>query len=349
MKRKHPAIGIDIGDHTVKCVQLETHNGALRVNDFDCIEIASGSTERADRRQSVAEAVRRVLRDGEFRGRACISSLRLFETTSRHLRISASSTESPADILRRELREGDQEEGDEFNFQFLPVAELLDLGERKREYMCCIADPLIVREHLAILSDAGLQPEAIDLDTCAQIRPFVNSDQQGDDLVLSVDLGVRCAHVVISRGVHPILMRTVPVGVTEIFRSLEQQLGIDEATVRDLAEASQLGGADDMLELTSAISRTVSGHYDAIIGRVLECARYAATLFAGKSLTRIRFLGEAAALPGAAEYLAGNLELEIESSNPFEALGLELPRATGATVPAKYATAVGLAMRGVPA
>jgi type IV pilus assembly protein PilM len=349
MHRKHSAIGIDIGDHAVKCAQLETHQGRLRVREVSCVEIAGGANERSSRRQRILEAAQRALRDGDYRGKECLSSLRLFETTTRHIRIPAGDLEKAAEVLSRELRENEQETSEEFSFQFEPVTELVDQGQRKREYLCCVADPLIVREHLDILAGVGLRPLAIDLDACAQVRPFIHGAGEEDGpLELCIDLGCRCARLIISRGARPVLMRTVPVGGADILKTLEQKLQLDFQTVRDLAEASRNGDSKEIAGLTSAICRTLSGHIDVIVSRVLECARYAATLFGGRSLESLRVLGGAASLPGVVDYLSKNLSLPVADDDPFRALGVERPRTATNVAPAMFATALGLAMRGLP-
>lgn len=350
MQRKHSAIGIDIGDHAVKCVQLETHQGRARVREVSCVEIAGGGNERADRRQRILDAARRALRDGDFRGKECVSSLRLFETTTRHIRIPAGEAARAAEVLGRELSDHDSEGEDELSFQFEPVAELVDHGERKCEYLCCVADPLIVREHLEVLSGIGLRPLAIDLDACAEVRPFLPKSGEDDGpLVLSIDLGCRCARLIITRGARPVLMRTVPVGGSDILRTLEQKLQLDFQTVRDLGEAYRNGACEELAELTAAICKTLNGQFDIVVGRILECARYAATLFGGRALEEFRVLGGAAALPGVVEYLSSNLGLPVAESDPFRAIGVEVPRAAGNVAPATFATAVGLAMRGLAA
>ncbi len=348
MQRNHSAIGIDISDNAVKCVQLESYQGGLRVLDVCSADIARGGAERANRQQASLEALRRAIQDGDFRGKECLSSLRLFETTTRHIRIPAEDVNRAREVLGTELKESDQDPGGEFNFQFEPIAELVDHGVRKCEYLCCVADPLIVRDHLEVLTGAGLQPVAIDLDTCAQVRPFARAAETNDDsLVLSIDMGARCAHLVISRGGDPVLMRTVPVSGAEILKTLEQKLNLDSEMVRDLAEAKQQGVTEEISGLTSAISRTLSSYYDTIINRVLVCARYTASLYGGHSLDQLRVLGGAASLPGCVEYLSENLGLSVADADPFRALGIDMPRTAGNGSPANYATAVGLAVRGL--
>ncbi len=349
MYRKHSAIGIDIGDHAVKCVQLESHEGTLSVREMSCVQIATGTNDRSNHRQRKVEAVCRSIRDGNFKGKSCLSSLRLFETTTRHIRIPADQAAEASSVLANELREHDRDNAEDLQFQFGSVAELVEHGERKREYLCWVADPLIVRDHLEILATAGLRPQAIDLDTCAQVRPFVQGvDEESGPLDLSIDLGSRCVCLAISRGARPVLMRTVPVGGADILKTLEQKLQLDFQTVRDLSEANRNGSTEDILGLTSAICRTLSEILDMIIARAIECARYSATLFGGRTIDRLRVLGGAASLPGVAEYFSKNLSLPVAADNPFEALGLELPRFARNSDPTTYATAVGPALRGMP-
>jgi type IV pilus assembly protein PilM len=348
MHRKRSAIGIDIGDHAVKCVQLESEQGQLRVRDVCHVAVEGGGEDRMERRQRILESARHALRIGDFRGKKCLSSLRLFETTTRHVRIPAVDAWQAEEVLGRELRENGSETNGSHSCQFQQVAELLDHGERQSEFLCCIADPLVIREHLDLLSALGLRPVAIDLDACAQVRPFAGRAAEDEDSIsLCVDLGCRCTRLILVRESRPILMRTVPVGGADFLQTLEKKLQLDFATARDLAEANRDGTSEELDDLKLAISRTLSEQLDLIVNRVLECARYAATLFAGRAVESLRALGGAAALPGVVEYLAHNLGIRVANDDPFRALGLESPRAARSVAPATFATAVGLALRGL--
>lgn len=346
--RKRSAIGLDVGDHAVKCVQLEQCHGELRVLEACCVEVETGEDGRGGQRERVVDAARRALRTGRFQGRDCLSSLRLFETTTRHVRIPAADAERADEVLVRELREGGLDSG--ATLQFRKVTELMDRGQRQCEYLCSIAEPRIVEEHLELLSELRLRPVAIDLDSYAQIRPFTTTNH-GDDsrLRLTVDLGCRCTRLILTRGQSPILMRTVPIGGVDLQRTLRQRLQLDFQALRDLAEANRLGSSTHLADLRAAISSTLSQHVDQIANRVMECSRYAATLFSGQDVESLRVLGGAAALPGVVDSLARNLSMNVEEPSPFRVLGLEAPLTIRNVAPGAFATAVGLAMRGLAA
>ncbi len=348
--RKRSAIGIDIGDHAVKCAQLESDHGRIRVHQVSHVTVEGGGEERQARRMRILDAAQRALRFGDFHGRECLSSLRLFETTTRHVRIPAKEEWQADEIIEQELRANETDATEGFSFQFQPVAELMDRGERQCEFLCCIADPLIVREHLELLGSLRLRPLAIDLDTCAQIRPFGPPEGEEEaSLSVCVDLGCRCTRVTIVRGSQPILMRTVSVGGADLLQTLESKLQLDFSTARDLGEANRHGGSPELEDLKLAISRTLSEELDLIARRVQECARYAATLYSGQAIESLRVLGGAATLPGVVDYLAHNLGIQVASDDPFRALGVDPPRTSRSVAPATFATAVGLALRGLQA
>ncbi len=346
--RKRSAIGLDVGDHAVKCVQLENYRGDLRVREICCVEVEAGPAGPSGQRERVLEAAQRALRAGDFHGRDCLSSLRLFETTTRHVRIPADEVNRAEDVLVRELQEGELAPGSSLQFQ--KVTELMDRGQRQCEFLCSIADPRVVREHLDLLSALRLRPQAIDLESCAQIRPFT---REGDDdegsIRLIIDLGCRCSRLILVKASSPIQMRTVPVGGADLQKTLKQRLQLDFQALRDLAEANRQDSSADLGDLKVAISGTLSQHLDQIVNRVFECSRYAATLFGGQKVETFRVLGGAAALPGVVEYLARNLNMTVEEADPFRAIGLELPLTSRSVTPGSFATAVGLAMRGMAA
>lgn len=342
MGRVAAPIALDVGEHTVKVVQLERRGRRLALREARCVEVGPG-TDGAARRQRQLDACRRALRNGSFRGRAAISALRLPEIAVRHIRVPHDRIEDPAEFLAQEVAQQPADSGGELSFCPLPVADLLEHGEQKREFMCCITEESVVKAHINLIEDLGLTPVAIDLDTCAQVRPFL-AHAGADASFLFVDIGCHCTRITVVRSGQPMLMRTVPIGGSELAAALHNKLQLDVDAILDLAEDDA-----DRDQVEALVTTALAEQLDFILSRVGDCVRYCASLHQGRAVAWLRLSGGAAGLPGVVPYLGQRLGLRAELADPFAALGLPGVEDWRRLGPRGYATALGLALRGMAA
>ncbi len=341
-------IGIDLGEHAVKVAQLVRTKDGLRVRDSrtEQVEIALGmpASERRDRWVS---AVRRAMRRGAFRGRTAVCTLPLSAVKTRHIRVPEDAFDKAGEFILAELEGERRESGEELTICPIPVADLLHHGERKREYLCCVAGAGAIRELIETIEACGLVPEAIDLEPCAQVRPFTFGATDGS--YLHVDVGRHRTRITAVRAGQPILMRASPVSSVEMLEELSSRMRIDLATALELAQDSE----EDFKTVGHAITDILSVHLEALMQGIGDCVRYSGALFQGHSVPLVRLTGGLAALPGITDHLHRRLGMRTEVGDPFAALGetgkagdesVERPLGAGT-----YSTALGLALRGAVA
>lgn len=336
MGRNCSPIALDFGGHSVKALQVEQRGGRLRVRCAHLERVTTPATATpAERRAGRIEAAQRALRAGSFRGRAAVVALGLADLETRRIRIPTDKLPQAGEIITREIQDGPA--GD-LRIVPIPVADLFDHGQTKREFLCCVAKAAAIDDLIQVTEAVGLVPEAIDLEPCAQVRPFAQRGQ--DECFLHLDLGELHTRLTIVRSGSPVWLRVSRVGGTALLATLRSRLPMDLEALLDLQHGPDAPPVGDVV--TSALAEPL----EALLLEMSSGVRYCGSLFQGRAVTRIRLSGGLAGLPGLAPYLGRRIGITTELAEPFEAIETGPVTTSAAGGRTHYCTALGLALRG---
>jgi type IV pilus assembly protein PilM len=340
MARNRSAIALDFGGYSVKALQLEGRGERLRVRCAHMARIATSPTQTpAERRAQTIEAGRRVLREASFRGRSAVVALSLGDIQTRRLRIPTDKLAQAGEIIAREIQD-QPTAGQDLSIVPIAVADLFDHGEMKREFLCCITRAAAIDELIAVTEAIGLVPEAIDLEPCAQVRPFARRAQQ--DCFLHLDIGRQRSRITIVRAGVTVLMKSCGIGSEPMLATLGKRLQLD---IDDLVELGAAPG--EQRELHEAVTGALAEPLETLLLEVSAAVRYVGALFQGRAVTLMRVAGGIAALPGLAPYLGRRIGITTEVADPFTEIETgPVTTSTGGTR-SSYCTVLGLALRGV--
>lgn len=342
MARNRSPIAIDFGEHSVKALQLEQRAGALRIRAAHAERVDRHAPDASERRDRMIAAGRAVLRGRGFRGHSAVIALRLGDVTTRHIRIPVEKLDEAGEIIARQVQD-QANHAAELSICPIPVAELFDQGEKKREFLCCIARMDAIQQVIDVTEAIGLVPVAIDLEPCALVRPFVHRSQ--GESFLHLDIGTDNTRITVVRAGVPVLMRSARIGANELEALLQTRLQMTLEALLDLGS----DGAVDQDELHSTVTGVLAEPLEGLLVRVADGVRYCGALFQGRAVNLMRVSGRIATLPGLVPYLGRRIGITAELADPF--LGIQPPTAahTGSGSLVGFDTALGLALREVTA
>lgn len=336
MARSRSPVALDFGEHAVRALQIERRGETFRVRAAAAEPVARSDDAPADWRDGAIEAGRRLLKSHGFRGSSAIVALRLADITTRHIRIPTEKLDQAGELIARQVQ--DQSAADaELSICPLPIAELFDQGERKREFLCCIAKDDAIRNLIGVTEAIGLVPVAIDLEPCALVRPYVHRNPT--ESFLHLDIGAENARITIVRGGAPVLMRSAAVGGDRIRTLLRERLQME---IEDLLDLAPEPGSAEQIELHETLLGALAEPLESLLVRVADGIRYCGALFQGRAVNLMRVSGRIATLPGLVPYLGRRIGITAELAEPFAGL-TDGPRLSG------FDTALGLAIRGATA
>lgn len=363
-------IGLDIGHHSIKMIQLTINGSQISVVAADKARLdASRESNSEERRRSVILAIKRMLTKGNFRGRNVVSCLPNSRLKITSLRLAEIETDQIEQALDKEAahRFGLDPANDAINYMLAGSVRQGD--EIKNELILFATDDETIRNHIAMLEEAQLRPVAIDTIPCALFKSFERSLRRQEDkerTVVFVDIGSRFTTVVFGRGGEICFVKEMEFGGEKLNQEIATKLGID------INEVLMLRGRLRMeRELQSPHSSSTTQTCPAreqrldnftrqvmidAINKVAEmlarelsmCFRYYTVTFRGKTVEKAIFSGGEAYENILLDFLRQQLRVEIEVAQPLRGFDVKNVKFNGSKQDlfCEWAVAVGLSLKG---
>ena len=346
-------IGLDIGHNSVKMIQLVRNGGQMRVLAADKVRVDPNiDGDGEERRSFVISAIKRMLAEGNFRGRNVVSCLPNDRLKITSLRLAEAEDEKIEQALRKEAAQRFGLDPDKDVINYVLAGNVRQGDEIKNELILFAADNETIKSHIGMLEEAQLRPVGIDTVPCALFRSFERSLRRQEDreqTVVFVDVGSRFTTVVFGRGGEISFVKQVPIGGEKFNREIAARLGINineaemlrgklrmERSISD--ERGLWAPASGSTEQDSSVSVFQGGQngvpLDAstrqvmvdAVGVVAEelareislCFRYYTVTFRGKRVERAVFAGGEAYENILLNILRRQLTVEIEVAQPLK-------------------------------
>jgi type IV pilus assembly protein PilM len=363
--KKNQLVGLDIGSHSIKLVEIEDSKKGMVLKSFGAIglpkdAIVEGSVKEME---LVASAIKNLIKNLKVRNKNVATSISGFSVIVKKINIEKrkeSELESsiheeaeqyiPFDISDvnldyeiltgkkevKETEEGGEEEGE-------GESETEDTG--MMDVMLVAAKKDIIDDYESLIHLAGLNPVVMDVDAFALQNAFEQSSEEisGCYAIVSVgaeELGINA----IKNGVS-IFTRDSSYGGSQITEAIMSKFDVPY----EEAEKIKLGGTKVDKEkgvLEEIFTSVVSGWVQEI-NRALD---FLSTTYPDETIEKIFVSGGACRLPGFQKYLEMETNIPVEEFNPFTNLQINDkvidPRYLNNMAP-QAGVAVGLALRSI--
>lgn len=380
-RSQHP-IGLDIGHSSIKMIQLAINNGHISIIAADKARIDSGHDDWQQRRSFVVAAIKRMLAEGNFRGRNVVSCLPNERLRITSLRLAETNSDEIERALRKEVTQRFGLDPDNDAINYLRAGDVRQGDETKSEFILFAADNESIKDHIELLEEAGLKPVGIDAIPCALFRSFERSLQRHEDrerTAIFVDIGSQFTTVVFGRGREISFVKQIQIGGHNFNQEIAAKLGVTvgeaemlrgrltsersaNATGKLWASTQSPIGQDNLAEserpkepLQALDPSTQQVMVDAV-GTVAEklareislCFRYYTVTFRGKRVERAVFSGGEAYEKILVNVLRRQLAVEVEVAQPLKGCDMTNVNFDGDKrgLLCEWAVAVGLGLKG---
>lgn len=344
------AAGIDISDASVKWVVLDRGGDGLRVHTYGEIEIPSGVVEGGVVKnvESLSDALKQVKK--KLGGVVCTHAA--LPEESAYVFSMRVPPETPRDQVLRMI---------EFEFEgrvpIPPSAAVYDFNplpsrtsEDRGEIAVVVFPRDITEAYVAAFELAGLTLLSLEVEA-SSIARTISTGEHNEPITLLVDFGrARTGFAVVKKG-FPIFTSTVEVGGESITRSLMEGLSMTKEQAEDFKNTQGLLATDPqttkeveiLTKTATALSDAVARHYHYWDTRRNEH---------GDRMTpvgQIVLVGGNANMRGLAEFIAGRVQAPTKKGDVWQRFGSfdEYIPPISRAQSFQYATAIGLALRGI--
>ncbi len=349
MRRAKYPIGVDIGSHMVKVVQMRRAGDSYELESVGTAEIWPGGHQDADPaalRQARIDALKRALEHGQIRARQSVSAVCGESIIVRYLQLPRMPEDELKKALQWEAEEYIPFRLNEVNIDSMILGMQEEGDNSKMDVLLVSVKKDMIEDHVSIIRAAGLEPRIVDVDSFAFLNCFeLNHNPAPDDCLALVNVGGSLSSINIFGHGRTRFSRDVPIGGDTITQSIRSRLNCSWAEAERLklelgapvekpaagAESSELSGllanirgtveglsgatADNSQEAVAEVAtRNILNNLSSEIRRSME---FFESQFRGQNVGRIVLGGGSSRLRGLPEYLEAELRLPVEIIDPL--------------------------------
>lgn len=352
-------IGVDLGTHSVKLVQLRARDGRYDV-------IAAGETLLGDdlpdapaqRHTAITERIRVAFEEGGFVGRRAVSALPVSDVQYKNLRLPMMPPNELPEAIRWEAAERLNLATDDAEIRYYDAGEVRQGEEVRREIILMAAATGVIDGHLQLLLDVGLQPLAIDAAPGALARLLATHQpgKSADDADVLLDVGYHSSKAIIARHGRVIFFKLIDIGGEQFDQAVAERLNISLPDAREMRRRLQVGHGDNDAgheqrlfgaSRRDTIERAMFEAMRPIIGELARelglCMRYYSVTFRGRRPEQVLLTGGEATEPQMLRVLQDEGNVAAKVLDPFAAFGGNVANLEGCS--GALAVAAGLSMR----
>jgi type IV pilus assembly protein PilM len=320
MNQRVQPIGLDLGHRSLKMAQVALTADCMRVLTVKRAPIDPPvAGDGREERQALVHTIKRLLAEGDFKGRNVVSALPVDRLKITSVRLAATDAPDADELLRKEAAErfGLDPATDAINY--LLAGSVHQGEELKNEYILLAADNETIADHIALLEEAGLTPVGIDAPACALFRTFERTMRRQEDrekTIIFLDIGHRYTIVVFGRAGEICFIKHLPIGISHFSDEIALVLGV---TVND-AELLRLKlQQDEPIEASTrrSVIDALNTVAEQLAGEISLCLRYYTVTFRGKRVERAVIAGGGTHEQVLLDVLRRHLSVRIEIAEPL--------------------------------
>lgn len=345
-------IALDIGSNSIKMLQFTRSRGNIRLAAADKVQCKFDIAEDPKKsKEFIVESIKEMLRRGAFTGIKVVSCIPNDSIKIKSLRLDPGDSEKVEGRLQEELAERFNIDSTKDEIRYITAGKVYHGSEIKNEVIFFATDRKTIENHISIIEESGLVPEAIDPVPCAILRSFQRSmrRQADQDVIRSfIDVGNLYTTVIIGSCSQIYFIKQIPSGGKLLNESVSAKLGIGMEEAMLLRSKIQHGNIDTLNNTTiQAVADAMNHGVEELAREISLCYKYCAVTFRGDQPRDAILTGGEAYEKVFVNSLKTYLNIDVETAHPFQ--GIDLSNTSFAKVKdsplCEWAVAVGLGLK----
>jgi len=307
--RSKRILALDIGSSEIKALEVQESGGGIALTGF-------ASTKIGNQNETIY-AIKEIIRHAAFKSRRCVTSVSGRSVIVRYV----SMAQMPEEDLRQAIKfEADKYipfEVDEVVMDTQILEDSVgDASQPEMKVLLVAVRKSLIEEHLALLQEAGLQSQIIDVDAFALGNAFeLRAASQGglppEKVVALIDIGANKTNINILKGSVSYFTREVYLAGNDFTEAVSRKFNLDTQE----AERLKAEPGDQAPEVEEAILPTLDD-----LGNEIQLSfDYFENQF-DRVVEEVYISGGSARLPGLQRAFEGAFEKSVVFWNPLESI-----------------------------
>ncbi|MFC1679867.1 type IV pilus assembly protein PilM [Elusimicrobiota bacterium] len=348
-------LGVDVGSHSVKIVQLLRTGGGIKLGAWGHVPIeAKADASPDEKKQQAINRLKALLIEKGLQNKPAATSISGNAVIVRYVKFPLLTKEELRATLPTEAEPFIPFDINDVQLSFHILSDLVEEGQKKMETVLVAAKKDSVQARVEMLQQAGLKPAIIDVDSFALENVFaetINPDERTGS-ILCLNMGHMVTNLsIIEEGVTRVV-RDVFISGNTFTKAIAKALQCDAAKAEQAKqENGLLISAEDKEKALQAgnrealgVSQALAGVLKDLVSELHRSVDFYLSQGPERSIGRIVLSGGSARIKNLSRFLTGELKVPVTALNPLSFLE-EIPADLPKDVLPALGIAVGLALR----
>lgn len=342
---KKTLLGLDIGSHSIKMVDLEKTRSGYELKSMGLAIVPSECIVDKDIMDSetVVETIKNLRDNLKISPKGAATAVSGHSVIVKKAEIS---TMSRSELEQTLMIEAEQYIPFDINDVYLDFHILGESLERQdmMDVLFVASKKELVDDYSSVIKNAGLKPMIVDVDVFAIENMYhANYPDAPETIVALVDVGASMININVMRDGTSIFARDISMGGRQMTERIQREFGVSFERAENIKCGASVEGID--LERVNYIFKMASETYAQEIKRTLD---FFLSTMVNENIEKIYIGGGGAKIPGLVALLQKQNEVAVELLNPFNNITWNEKNFDPAYmdyIAPQMAVAVGLALR----
>lgn len=310
-------VGLDIGSHSIKIVELVHHKKRYELKNFGIAQLPPEAIVDGVIMDSsvVAEAIRNLFVNLKIKNRNVATSVAGHSLIVKKIQLPLMTEDELEEQIQWEAGQYIPFEVEEVNLDF-QILGSQSSEEGQMDVLLVAVKKDIINDYTVVIAEAGLNVQAVDVDAFAIGNLFeVANPEMHDKTVALIDIGAGIMNISVVRGGVSIFTRDITIGGSNYTEEIQKDLGVsyDEAEVLKLGGASEHANPEQVAQIMGSVTENV----------VLEIQRsldFFSATSSEEEIQAVYLVGGCSLVPGLAQAVEERLGVPTQILNAFKGL-----------------------------
>ena len=339
-----PVIGLDLGEHSFRAVELEYKKDIYTILNFGHFENSQLSRSKLTEKKSIyINALKQFFSEVGFSTPDVILGLTDANVFMRVITLPKMSDSDLKNTITYESEQYIPLPLDQVNVSYQKLNISKDPKKMSVQVVAARIDKL--KEYVDVIRGANLIPRAIEPETLDITRSIIDKEDDSGTIILDVGFSSSIVIVVYKGIVY--FTRTIPVGGDVITKAIQQSLNIEYLQAEEYKKTYGL----DKTHFDGKLFEIIKPIIDSIVLETKRAVLFFSKENTGVDIKKAVITGGTAMMPEFLTYLVNSLDVEVVVGEPLKTMtfspNLESRKSVLLDNVNLYAIAIGLAMKGL--
>ncbi len=316
---KASVIGLDIGSNSVKAVEIaqKSRDKGFELRSLGQAALPSEAIVQGAflNSSAIVDAIRETIDSGRITGKDVAASVSGHSVIVKRVNLPQMSREELEDQIQWEAEQYIPFDVNEVNLDFQILESNEDEGQM--DVLLVAAKKDLIDDYVQVISEAGLNPVAIDVAGFAIQNAFeANYEQDPAAVTALVNIGAQVVNINVLRNGIPAFTRDIMTGGAQYTEEIQKALSVSF----DEAERIKMGSAESGEQqevIPQEVEQAMRSVSDTVIGEISRSLDFFAATSTDARITKVLLSGGGSKIAGFVSAFKERTGLETEAMNPL--------------------------------